>query len=293
VSYRQIRQELDKGLPKPLYLIYGEPFILDEVRERAAEIFGGDGGDFNCDVFRAGEDSVDDIVISAATVALFGGRRLLVVLDAGLFKKNHIAGLERLFEQAGESSCVLFLAPKVDKRTGIFSAFKKRKLPCLSAEVTERETPAWVSSQARNLGVEIEDAAAAYLVERVGVDLLVLRRELEKISLSGRRSISTADIDEYLTAERDVSPFDLTRVLEQGRPSEVLGILSRLLDGGQEPSSLVGVLRWYYTKRARNKKDLPRVLEALHRSDVDLKSTGKPPRLVLEALVVRLVRGFG
>ena len=72
-----------------------------------------------------------------------------------------------------------------------------------------------------------------------------------------------------------------------------LRIMKSLRESGQDAVGLLGIIGWHYRqmfKKSGNKKGFKKIFEALHETDVDLKTSGKPESLILERLLFSLIR---
>ena len=64
------------------------------------------------------------------------------------------------------------------------------------------------------------------------------------------------------------------------------------------PYQILGQLAWFVRDRMADTRRIPAAVEALFRTDLDLKSSGGDPRVLLERLVVELCgppspKGYG
>ena len=88
------------------------------------------------------------------------------------------------------------------------------------------------------------------------------------------------------------APWAVTNAIARGDAREALRHLGLSLDGGGVPFQILGQLAWFVrdkmTATAPNR--VPAAVEALFRTDLDLKSSGGDPRVLLERLVVDLCR---
>ncbi len=89
-------------------------------------------------------------------------------------------------------------------------------VPC--PQPTNRDIPDWLFSQARTLGVRLDDAAADLLVRAHGADLGVLAAELDKLALFAGEgaAIDAGMVGEFLTGTIEFDIFSLTNAVEAG-----------------------------------------------------------------------------
>jgi len=85
-----------------------------------------------------------------------------------------------------------------------------------------------------------------------------------------------------------VDTFALSRQIGVNRPSYALGMLSRLLEGGQKPEMILGGLRYTFERDTVDPLMARRRLKLLLHCDIDIKTGRLKPAFALERLVVKL-----
>ena len=164
-------------------LLYGEDSGL--VRERADMLVKAFAGH---DPFRLVEVPREQaqkdtglLAAEAATQALTGGRRLVRVRNA----TDALAPAAKEALGGPGPGIVLFEAGELQGNRGLRGALEKPEAAAVIACYAERgaELAGSVQRVLRELGVTADPAAMDLLTERLGEDRLVLRRELEKLSL--------------------------------------------------------------------------------------------------------------
>ena len=75
----------------------------------------------------------------------------------------------------------------------------------------------------------------------------------------------------------------------------VAGDLGLALESGAVPFMILGQLAWFVRDKLANldPRRVPTAVDALFRTDLDMKSSGGDPRILLERLVVELSAGVG
>ena len=149
-----------------------------------------------------------------------------------------------------------------------------------------------VRKAAADAGQQIDPAAARLLAERAGLDIVRLRGDIERLLLftAGRPKITRADAEEVASPETAQDDWAVTSAIQQGNTSEALRQLALALDAGAVPHMVLGQLAWFVRERLQDARRLPAAVDALFRTDLDLKTSGGDPRVLLERLVVELCR---
>jgi len=142
-------------------------------------------------------------------------------------------------------------------------------------------------------GQQIDPAAARLVAERAGVDIVRLRGDIERLMLYtvGKPKIALADAHEVVSAESAQDDWAVTSAIQQGNAREALRQLAMALDAGAVPYQILGQLGWFVRDRMADARRIPAAVDALFRTDLDLKSSGGDPRVLLERLVVELCAG--
>jgi DNA polymerase-3 subunit delta len=182
----------------------------------------------------------------------------------------------------------------------------------------------WLNQEAKNLGKSLTLAAAQRLVEIVGVNLAELTQELEKLALfaGAERTLTPNLVNQLATHSRTYNIFALVEALGDPGPHKRLTALGQLLDLGEKPTRIVGMLarqlrllirfkegaaagpgasglnlpQWNMRKLAQqaarfSDAALASHLFLLHKTDLQLKTSTANPRLWLEWCLLRMGPG--
>lgn len=200
--------------------------------------------DFNLEILYGDETSAKEIIEIAETLPIFSERRLLIVKRLDTLPASQQEALLPYLVKPCPTTCLVFIAEKMDQRKKFFQAFKTQGelVPCQSLK--EPQIPAWIKQRARHLKLTIAEEAIAYLAERVGPDLTLLANELTKLSLSisQDRPARIQDLQAVMSSQQMPSIFDLTRAMGDRNDSEALRLLSALLSGGEAPLKVLFML---------------------------------------------------
>ena len=141
-------------------------------------------------------------------------------------------------------------------------------------------------------GQQIEPAAVRLIAGRAGADIARLRGDLGRLLLyaTGRPKITLADVQEVVSGETAQDDWAVTNAIQQRNAKEALRQLALSLDAGGVPYMILGQLAWFVRERlsGADPRRVPRAVEALFRTDQEMKSSGGDPRVLLERLVVEL-----
>jgi DNA polymerase III subunit delta len=321
-----VRKQIAQGKPDPLYLIVGDD---DAEMSRLAAEFGSlvedDLRAFNVERLYATDKGVTGASIAGAArmLPMMAERRVVIVLRAEkLLKPKRRGRIEEALVEDGDDDPVgdgdgleayvsrpeprtvlVFVASDVDRSRRLTKLLAKAAtvVECwglkgandvrIDLRQVARRAEQLVRQSVTESGRQIDPAAARLLAERAGGDIGRLRGDLERLLLysAGADKITVADARAVVSAESSQDDWAVTNAIQNGDAAEALKQLALALDAGAVPYMVLGQLAWF----AREKLDprrVPRAIEALFQTDVDLKSSGGDPRVLLERLVVELCR---
>lgn len=159
-------------------------------------------------------------------------------------------------------------------------------------ERISREASAMVTRIAEEAGFSIAPAAARLLAVRAGTDIATLRGDLERLMLyvGHRKSIDVGDVQEIVSGETLQNQWALSDAIVEGDVRKALRQLGLALESGSVPYMILGQLAYCVREKvaATDPQRVPAAIEALFRTDLELKSSGGDPRVLLERLVVEL-----
>ncbi|MBA2257519.1 MAG: hypothetical protein H0W18_01350, partial [Acidobacteria bacterium] len=139
---------------------------------------------------------------------------------------------------------------------------------------------------------QIDASAATLIAYRAGTDIARLRGDVERLLLyaAGKPRISLQDVEEVVSGETTQDDWAITNAISRGDTAEALRQLGMALDAGGVSYQILGQLAWFVRERfpAGDPRRIRPAVEALFRTDLDLKSSGGDPRVLLERLVVEL-----
>ena len=109
---------------------------------------------------------------------------------------------------------------------------------------------------------------------------------------AGKPKITLQDVQDVVSGETAQDDWAVTNAITQGNTAEALRHLGLALEGGGVSYQILGQLAWFVRERltTADPRRVPAAVEALFRTDLELKSSGGDPRVLLERLVVDLCR---
>ena len=190
-----------------------------------------------------GEEASFEQIEEALTSLPFLASKKMVVLRSPSLQKQFLERAEQLFSGLSETTDVLLVEPKLDKRLAYYKLLKKQ------TEFVEYTMPdsfalAKFAVQAANeAGAELSQKDAQYLVERIGANQQLLASEVQKLALSGKH-IDRQIIDSLTEVAPQSKIFDLIDAAFAGDHQKALRLYGEQRRLKVEPQAIIGMLAW-------------------------------------------------
>jgi DNA polymerase-3 subunit delta len=320
-----VRQQIAAGATDPIYLLQGEDDVEKSgLATEFTEIVEDGLRAFNVERIHASDmttgdkiaDGVASIIDAVRTLPMMAPRRVVIVMQAEALlvpkRESEAAAraleeLEALFERPEPLTTLVLVAAPLDRRTKMWKLLQKHAT-IVECGVIEDLAAAqqWVRARAAKEGVEIEPAAARLLGELAGFppqardkgprgDVARLRGEVDRLLLYtlGERKITVDDARQVVGPAVLQDDWAIANAIEAGQAKEALRQLALTLDAGAPPEKILGQLA--YVVRAKFPAiaagEVQSAVDAVFRTDLDLKRSAGDARVLLERLVVELSSG--
>lgn len=328
MEMEQLRKELEQGMIQSVYLLYGEEVYLRQQYEGKIKDACVPADDtINYQLYEGKDISINNIIETADTMPFFADKRLLVLKNTELFSNGNDE-LAEYMGQIPETTCILFVEEKVDKRTKLYKAVNKAGA-CIEfqrqkAAILEK----WVLSLLKRENKKITGSDLELFFQKTGDDMNNIHQELEKLVcyVGDREVITGDDIEQICTSQITNQIFEMLdamtdknihRALElyydllslKEAPLKILALINRqfnillqvkdLLRLGKdkkEIASLAGVHPYYIGRNIRQAgsftmEQLRQALEDSVQTEEDVKMGRIVDRLGVELLIVKYSYG--
>src|SRR5262245_12515605 len=303
-----VRRQIAAQKPDAIYLLQGGDEIeklalaheFDELVEEGLRAFNVER--IHAVEVTSGEKlaaAIASLVSGARTLPMMAERRVLVVLRAeGMLvprRESDVASralseLEAYLVDPEPQTTVVFVAGALDRRGRVFKLLVKHAtvVECgILEDLGDAER--WVRHRIAAAGVQIEPAGSRLLAERNGTDVSRLRNDVERLLLYalGQKTITVDDVRQIVGPEALHDDWAMTNAIEAGDGAAALKQLALLLDAGAPPEKILGQLAWLVRSKlpTLSPSRLTPAVEALFRTDLDLKRSAADARILLERLV--------
>ena len=259
MTHEEALRSLQPETLAPCYLVYGEePFfinqvllwfrqhvVLEEVRDLHYHRLEGD------------KVTPEAILLLAKSTPMLGGRNLIILDNAEKIKDPQ--PILSYVQAPARKTVMVFVAPKPDMRTKLFSTLKSLVPLIYCRPLYENEVAGFIRQEADRQGVHITQETLWHLKEALGKNPYLIQNELQKLSLipSPAESDKTEGKKTSLPcvgSGRNHTVFELTEAIGEKNLAKGLAMLSCLLSEGEHPLIILTMLARHFRMMASAKE---------------------------------------
>jgi len=236
--------EPEKYPPAAVCVLFGDESFLHRqalVCLRAA-VLGSEEDDFSLTSFE-GDVPLSDVLDELGTVAMFGGRRLVVIEGADPFVSKNRAELEDYVKRPAAKSMLVISLKSLPANTRLYKAVASGGLLVDCSAPTAAKLARWLSAWAKKMHkVQLPQAAAEMLIEMIGPELGLLDQELAKLAVSAgdQKKLTVELISQSVGGWRAKTTWEMLDAALDGDVRGAMTQLDRLLASGENPIGLLG-----------------------------------------------------
>jgi DNA polymerase-3 subunit delta len=260
MSPEDLFDELERGTIGPIYYLYGEEtFLIDEAIEKIrAKLVPSPATSLNYHVFYGGDVSGADIFATAKTPPFMDEARFILVRQAHAMPSRQWEPLKDYFLNPLPSTCLAFVGDKLPLRGALASALREGGRVATFKHPYGKGVDLWIKRLAARKKKKIDHKAVPILKDWVGNDLTALSSALENLALfiGEREVIKSGDVEEVTS---DIRIESATRVMDSimgGELEAALREVRKLLDDGEPPLRLVGLIASHVRQMSKAKEML-------------------------------------
>jgi DNA polymerase-3 subunit delta len=243
------------------YVFHGgdELACAEAVAELRRRLGTSETAELNTAVLDGATVDVGELKHACETVPFLADKRLVIVKglltrlsrrsseDASSARSEYLAALAEYLPQVPDTTRLVFVENQaLPARNPVLKLAEKheRGYVLRSDPPEPRRLGGWVKKRVAKYGGSIEGRAADRLAALVGAELRVLDREVDKlVTYAGPgREITAADVEAVVPYAQDALIFDLVDALGERESSTAARVLHGLLDGGEHPLRILGMI---------------------------------------------------
>jgi len=290
----EFRRKLDSNKIAPCYLLYGTECALVEnlIEDIKVKLNPGKISATDYHEYYGEECPQNELAMLLKTVPLLEQHRMVVIRQAECLKSKYVESLKAYAQDPNPTSVLVLVS--LEKRLGDnLGSLKGYFETVVVYPWFDNRASGWVQREFVSAGKRIEPEAVRYLLELSGGNTDDLIQEVKKLLLyiGERRACLLNDVIASAGHTERVNIFALTDALKKQDKSCAIAQISRLLEYGEKPLRIMGVL----SRFAREHIGLSdvKIIKLLRDADYQIKSSKAPDEWVLERVVLTLTSWRG
>lgn len=239
---KELIQDIKNHSFRPVYLIYGEEaYLKNDFKKKLKDaILGEDTMNFQS--FYGKETDIKEVISLADTMPFFAEKRLILIENSGLFKKD-AEPLTSYLSSMPDTTVLVFVEDQVDARGKFFKQVKKLGLAVNMERQKEDTLKTWILTILKKNGRNITPRAMELFLNSVGDNMELISTELEKLICytTDTGAIYPEDVMEICSVQMSSHIFDMITDIAAHRQKAALDKYYELL-ALKEPAPLIMVL---------------------------------------------------
>lgn len=325
MKYFELLNRIKSGKIDTLYHFTGEEDFLKEEawRKISSILIPEDLKSFNLNLLYGSETNAVEIINKASTSPINSEKRLVVVFDVHKLSPFYKDVLLSYLPKLPDFTCLILLSPKLTSKAKFYSTLDKLATTVDFRGLYDNQIPTWIEAKVKEYRKKIEREALQILHNYVGNNLSDLANEIEKLVryVGERESINSSAVESVVGFSRTYNIYQLNDAIGERDCKKALEILKNLFSIGEKPgtviyrltehlerlikvksflpqkgASLASILKVHpyfvqkYPGQAENfsQEELEKGLVLLYQTDVGLKSSLMPDKILMELLVYNL-----
>ena len=277
MKIEDLEKELNQGILKNIYVLYGEElYLLESILKKIRHLFGECIKGIN--YIPIDETNVGQILSDIETPTFGYEKKLIVARNSGILKKegkrknaelskikeNLANYIESNYTLISESVILVFVEEDIDTKNKLYKVLEKLGVVCNFEYQKPIQIERRMKAICKAYKVNISDANLRYFIESCGTNMQELINEIRKlIEYAGENgTIEKKDIDALCIKKLESVIFDLTDNLGKKQINKALQVLKNLIYEKEPIQKILVTLynhfkRLYFTKIAiKNHKDI-------------------------------------
>ncbi|MBI3781305.1 MAG: DNA polymerase III subunit delta [candidate division NC10 bacterium] len=277
---RSVTEQIGRGKIAPVYCLHGEDdYRREEALTQLINALLTEGvRDLNLEQIRPEEAGTGSILGGARTLPFLSTHRVILIRGAEALSREQQEEVLAYLNDSSPTTCLVLSAARLDLRTRLAAAIQKKGVVLRFDRLEAGSLQDSLLAAARGHGKHLSPEAIDLLITLAGDDLRQLIYSVEKAALfvGEGEEIGPQDIEALVGETRARSIFQLTDAVGARDLDTGLRCLSGLLEGGEEPLAILGMLarqiRLLVRAKALQQQSAP--------SSAMARALGLPPRVV-------------
>ncbi len=217
-------------------------FVRKTEVDKLVQTFMAEHGEFGLERLDGEEVEYDRIRESLESLPFLASKKLVVLRTPGA-SKQFLENAETLLGNLPDSTDVIIIEPKLDKRLSYYKFLKKQPGFHELDNVDESGLTNWLVQQAKGRDGTLSSSDARYLVERVGANQQMLANELDKL-LNYNSAVTRSTIDLLVEPNPQSTIFELLDAALAGKTKRALELYQEQRAQKVEPQQILALVGW-------------------------------------------------
>ncbi len=249
--YDQVVREIRQGKLFRTYLLFGpETLLADKLVHLIQEKFLGQvEREINFFIRYATETPLDEIISLTGGMGLFASKKLLLLRDAHVLKKNDLERLQKVIQRLPEEICLILQTNITNLFQSRLKSLQNQVLTVNLLPLRDEQLREFVVEEFRKQGKQISDSAVNMLIFMVGNQLAELLMQIQQIAqyYQGKTSLEESDIEKVASVYVTQDVFTYNNYLTELNVEKALFVLHNLLESGVSPQQILAQLQRHFT----------------------------------------------
>lgn len=210
--------------------------------KKLSDSFIEDQGDLALEKLDGEEASFDRMQESLTSLPFLASKKM-VILRAPSANKQFQESAEQLLSNLPESTELIIVEPKLDKRLQYYKLLKKTTDFKEFTEMDSGGLASWLVQKVKEKGGNLSSSDARYLVERVGQNQQMLSNDIAKLLIYDS-NITRITIDLLTEAAPQSTIFELIEAAFSGNSKKALNLYAEQRSLKVEPQQIIAMLGW-------------------------------------------------
>lgn len=217
-------------------------FALSSELSKLTDSFESEHGDLALERIDCEEKDFEQIQAALTSLPFLASKKMVILRNPST-SKQFAEQVEQLLSDVPETTDVILVEIKLDKRQAYYKYLKKETDFREFSELDLSGLATWLVAEVKRHKGEINMSDARYLAERVGLNQQLLSNELEKLVLY-EPQVSRANIDLLTDATPQSTIFQLLDAAFAGNTKQALTLYEEQRAMKVEPIQIVAMLSW-------------------------------------------------
>ncbi len=227
---QNLNEHIKQNNFKPTYLIYGEEsYLIQQYKNRLKTAILNNSDEMNYNYFEGKSIQVNKIIEAAETLPFFNDKRLIIIENSELFKKQN--ELSEYIQKIPPTTHIIFIEKEIDKRSKLFKEIKKMGTISEMNSQDELSLTKWILGILKKENKSITKESLDQFLSKTGTSMDNIKQELEKLICytMDKEIIQLEDIETICSIQTSNKIFDMITSIAEKNQKKALSLYYDLL----------------------------------------------------------------